>query len=77
MKTKNYIYTILETEKQCLIFSAGNSGYYLGRVWIGKTGEWNVEYSKNELGLPFVDYLPINSALKLLGYVPAQNHNIE
>lgn len=35
----------------------------IGRVWIGETGEWNVEYGVG------VTELPINDCLKLLNYI--------
>lgn len=36
----------------------------IGQVWIGSTGEWNVEYSPIEKP----QSLPINRCLELLGY---------
>jgi hypothetical protein len=44
---------------------------YLGKVWIGRTGEWNCRYSRT-LGNAAVGYLPINECLRLLGYSTKQ-----
>lgn len=62
---KKYIYTRLVD--RCLIYDTNNN--YLGMVVIDSTNAWTPYYSVG------VKYLPINSALKVLGY--KQNEGVE
>ena len=54
-------YFCLTDNKVCHVFQKWGDKY-LGRVWIGKTGEWN------QRRMPEVTYMPINDALEKLGY---------
>lgn len=65
---KIYEYSTDKQNKICYIF---RDDVFLGAVWIDKTGAWNPNY------LEGVKYLPINSALKLLGYPGSENFVIE
>jgi hypothetical protein len=52
----------------CSIFDyqLSSLGKYIGRVWIDHTGAWNAEHGI--VNGRKVGYLPINTALKFLGY---------
>ncbi len=54
----------------CYIYSISDNEF-VGSVWIDNTGAWNPNYVED------VTYLPINSALRLLGYPESENNTIE
>lgn len=68
MQGKNYSYNA-NTLGICYIWS--NKGEFLGSVWVDQHGGWNTAYEDG------VKYLPINSALNLLGYMSCQDVELE
>ena len=68
MKGKNYSYNV-NTQGICYIWS--NNGKFIGSVFNCGVDEWKPAYEDG------VKYLPINSALKLLGYMACQDVEIE
>ena len=68
MKTEKYLYKV---DKHICYICTANKEIFLGSVTIDKSGAWTPHYQED------VKYLPINSALNLLGYEPAKNSTIE
>lgn len=64
---KKYIY--MKDGAKCMIFDLDAN--YLGSVSIDGTNAYTPHYEEG------VTYLPINSALKIMGYKPAESVEIE